>query len=61
MSNPIANTSLVDCVITGTRLTQARKGERFEVGLKEACEIAFIYGLAAPLQKGMELIGKNVF
>ena len=61
MTNPIANTSLVDCVITGTRLAQARKGERFEVGLKEACEIAFIYGLAAPLQKLMESIGKKVF
>ncbi len=61
MTNPIANTSLVDCVITGTRLTQARKGERFEVGLKEFCEIAFIYGLAAPLQKGLEFVGKNVF
>lgn len=61
MSNPIANTSLVDCVISGTRLAQARKGEKFEVGLREASEVAFIYGLAQPLQKGMEYIGKKYF
>ncbi len=61
MSNPIANTAIVDGVITGTRLTQARKGEKFEVGLREACQLLFIYGLAKPLQKGMEVIGKNVF
>lgn len=61
MSNPVANTALVDCVITGTRLGQAREGERFEVGLKEACELIFIYGLAQPLQKGMEAIAKNFF
>lgn len=61
MSNPIANTALVDCVITGTRLKQARKGEKFEVGLKEACELVFIYGLAKPLQMGMEAISKYIF
>ena len=61
MSNPIANTSLVDCVISGTRLAQAREGERFEVGLKEASEVAFIYGLAQPLQKTMEFFGKKFF
>lgn len=61
MSNPIANTGIVDGVITSTRLAQARKGEKFEVGLREACQLLFIYGLAKPLQKGMEFIGKNVF
>ena len=61
MSNPIANTSLVDCVISGTRLFQAREGEKFEVGLKEASEVVFIYGLAQPLQKGMEFLGKKCF
>ncbi len=61
MTNPIANTTLVDGVITGTRLVEAREGERFEVGLKEFCQLLFIYGLAQPLQKSMEFIGKNVF
>ena len=61
MSNPVANTAIVDGVITGTRLTQARKGEKFEVGLREFCQLLFIYGLAQPLQKGLEFIGKNVF
>ncbi len=54
MTNPVANTTIVDGVITGTRLVQARKGERFEVGLKEACQLLFIYGLAKPMQDGME-------
>ena len=61
MTNPVANTAIVDGVITGTRLKEARKGEKFEVGLREACQLAFIYGLAKPLQKGLEFIGKNVF
>ncbi len=61
MTNPVANTTLVDGVITGTRLVQAREGERFEVGLKEACELLFIYGLAQPLQKSMESISKTFF
>lgn len=61
MTNPVANTTLVDGVITGTRLIQAREGERFEVGLKEACELLFIYGLAHPLQKSMETISAKIF
>lgn len=61
MTNPIANTAIVDGVITGTRLHEARKGEKFEVGLREACQLTFIYALAKPLQKGLEFIGKNAF
>ncbi len=61
MTNPVANTTIVDGVITGTRLVQARKGERFEVGLKEACQLLFIYGLAKPMQDGMEFLSEKVF
>ena len=61
MTNPVANTAIVDGVITTTRMTQARKGEKFEVGFKEFCEIAFIYGLAKPLEKGIELISDKIF
>lgn len=60
MTNPVANTTLVDAVITGTRLAQAREGERFEVGLKEACQLLFIYGLAKPMQDGMEFLSEKV-
>lgn len=62
MTNPIANTTLVDGVITGTRLVGARKAERWsEVGLKEGCELALAYGLAVPLQKGLEYTAEKAF
>ena len=54
MYNPILNTSLLDCVIAGTRLKEARKGERLEIGFKELCQVAFTYGLAKPIQIGFE-------
>ena len=60
MTNPVANTALVDGVIVTTRLKQARKGEKLEVGLREACQLAFIYGLAKPLQTGLEFVGKKI-
>lgn len=60
MYNPIKNTMILDGVITTTRLAEARKGERLEVGFKEVCQIAFIYGLAKPLQKMFEAIGNKV-
>ncbi len=56
MTNPIANTAIVDCVIAGTRMKQAREGEMFEILFKEASVLAFIYGLAQPLQKGFEAL-----
>lgn len=62
MTNPIANTTIVDGVISGTRLVQARPAERWsEVGLKEACELIFAYGLIVPLQKSLEFVGAKVF
>lgn len=61
MTNPVANTLIVDSVITGTRLKQGRKGEKGEVGFKEACQLISIYGLATPLQKGLEFISKKCF
>ena len=59
MYNPIANTSLMDCVITGTRLKEARHGERKEVALKEGFQIAFVYLIARPLQLLFENIGSK--
>ena len=60
MYNPIANTSLLDGVITLTRLKEARKGERKEVALKEIFQILFIYAIAKPTQKMFEFFGKKL-
>jgi len=60
MYNPIANTSLLDAVITTTRLKEARHGERKEVALKELFQIFFIYAIAKPTQKMFEWIGSKV-
>lgn len=59
MYNPIKNTSILDGVITSTRLKEARKGERKEVGLKEVFQLFFIYCIAKPLQDALEWIGNN--
>ena len=56
MTNPILNTSILDGVITMTRLAEARKGEKKEVALKEIFQLVFIYGLAKPIQTGFEKI-----
>ena len=59
MYNPLKNMSILDGGITTTRLAFARKGERFEVGFKELFQIALIYFLAEPIQKGLEnIVGK---
>ncbi len=60
MYNSIANTAILDGVITGTRLKEARKGEKKEVGLKEAFQLVFIYGLAKPIQLAFEGVGKKI-
>ena len=60
MYNPIVNTSILDGVITTTRLVEARKGERKEVALKEAFQLVFIYGLAKPIQNAFEFIGRKI-
>ena len=59
MYNPILNTSILDGVITTTRLKEARKGERKEVAHKEIFQIAFIYLIAKPTQFLFEKIGKH--
>ena len=58
MTNPILNTLILDGVITSTRRAEARKGEKKEVAFKAICQIAFIYGLAKPIQAGFEKLGK---
>ncbi len=59
MYNPIANNSILDGVISITRLKEARKGERIEVGLKEGFQIVFIYLLAKPIQMIFEKLGEK--
>lgn len=61
MYNPVKNMSILDAGITATRLKMGRKGERFEIGFKEAFQILFIYGLAKPIEKGLEKISKKIF
>ncbi len=59
MFNDILNTSILDGVITGTRLKEGRKGEKKEILLKELFQILFIYGIAKPTQMLFEFIGKK--
>jgi len=59
MYNPIKNTSILDGVITLTRLNEARKGERGEVLFKEGCQIAFIYGFPHLFDKMTSFLGKK--
>ena len=58
--NPRLNTSILDGVIAGVRLKNARKGEVAEVAFKEFYQMAFIYLLAAPVQKMFEKIGRKI-
>lgn len=60
MYNPVMNMSILDGGITATRLAQGRKGEKFEIGFKEAFQILFIYCLAQPIQKGLEAVSTKV-
>lgn len=61
MYNPILNQSLLDVGITGLRYKTARDGERRDVMIKEAFEIAFLYPLAYPIQKGFDLLFGKIF
>ncbi len=56
MYNPILNQSLLDVGITKLRYKTARDGERRDVMIKEAFEIAFLYPLAYPIQKGFDML-----
>ncbi len=58
MFNPLKNMSILDAGIFTTRVKHARKGEKFEIGLKEVMNFAFIYILAEPIQKGLEALSK---
>lgn len=60
MYNPIANNSLLDVSIAATRLRHGRKGERGEIGMKEAFQIIFIYLLAKPIQMAFEFVGEKL-
>ncbi len=60
MYNPIANTLILDGVITSSRLLKARKGEKKEVALKEIFQIAFIYAVAKPIQIMFEKMGQLI-
>lgn len=59
MFNPLKNTSILDGFIAGTRLKEGRKGEKAEIGLKEAFQVFFIYGLAKPIQMAFEAVGNR--
>lgn len=61
MYNPILNQSLLDVGITGLRYKTARDGERRDVMIKEAFEIAFLYPLAYPIQRGFDLLFGKLF
>lgn len=61
MYNPVKNMQILDGGITSTRLGFSRKGERFEVGFKEFFQIALIYYLAQPIQRGLEHLGNKIF
>jgi len=61
MYNPILNQSLLDVGITGLRYKTARDGERRDVMIKEAFEIAFLYPLAYPIQKGFDMLFGKIF
>lgn len=61
MYNPVLNQFLLDIGITGLRGTSARDGERKGVLIKEAFEIAFLYPLAVPIQKGFDLLFGKLF
>lgn len=61
MYNPVLNQFLLDIGITGLRGTTAREGERKGVLTKEAFEIAFLYPLAAPIQKGFDFAFGKLF
>ena len=61
MFNPVNNMKILDAGITTTRITQGRKGEKFEIGFKEIFQIIFIYKLATPIGKGLEKLSEALF
>jgi len=61
MYNPVLNQFLLDVGITSLRTGTSRKGERRDILVKEAFEIAFLYPLAAPIQKGLDVLFGKIF
>jgi len=61
MYNPVLNQMILDGGITGLRTKTARKGERRDVLVKEGFEIAFLYPLAVPIQKGFDMLAGKLF
>lgn len=61
MYNPILNQMILDGGITGLRTKTAREGERRDVLVKEGFEIAFLYPLAVPIQKGFDVLAGKLF
>ena len=61
MYNPILNQMILDGGITGLRTKTARPGERRDVLVKEAFEIAFLYPLAVPIQKTFDVLAGKLF
>ena len=56
MYNPVLNQLILDGGITGLRIGTGREGEKKGIALKELIEIAFLYPLAQPIQRGFELL-----
>ncbi len=61
MYNPILNQMILDGGITSLRTKTARDGERRDVLVKEGFEIAFLYPLAVPIQKGFDKLAGLLF
>ena len=61
MYNPVLNQMILDGGITGLRAKTARKGERRDVLIKEAFEIACLYPRAVPIQTGFDLLFGKMF
>lgn len=62
--DPVKNMMLIDCTITGSRLTESRnKNECMEYALSEGSFWLFMYGLNTPVlnafQKASDKLGKN--
>ncbi len=61
MYNPVLNQLILDGGITGLRIGTGRDGEKRGITLKELIEIAFLYPLALPIQRGFELLYGTIF
>ncbi len=58
--NNIANTFILDGVIAGLRLKESRRGEKKEILLKEIFQVAFVYGLAKPIELAFNKVAEKL-